>query len=244
MTDRHVIVGFHAVMGRLRTDASSIKEILLDEKRDDARMQALVTLAKERSVRLMRVAQPRLAGFAADGKHQGVVALVAERTARESLEDLLDRLSAPPLILVLDGVTDPHNVGACLRVADAAGVNAVIVPKDRAAGINATVAKVASGAAETMPYYMVTNLARTLDDLKERSIWVVGTDAEASADLHTAELPQAIAWVFGAEGAGMRRLTRERCDLQVRIPMMGQVQSLNVSVAAGICLFESIRRRP
>ncbi|OGA03646.1 MAG: 23S rRNA (guanosine(2251)-2'-O)-methyltransferase RlmB [Betaproteobacteria bacterium RIFCSPLOWO2_02_FULL_62_17] len=243
MTATRVIIGFHAVTGRLRADPASLTEIMLDEKRDDARAQGMVVLAQERGVRLRRVAQQRLAGFASEGKHQGVVALVKERASRESLEDLLDRLAAPPLLLALDGVTDPRNLGACLRVADAAGVNAVIVPRDRAAGINATVSKVASGAAETLPYYMVTNLARTLDDLKERNIWVVGADARAPADLHTADLPEAVAWVFGSEGGGMRRLTRERCDLQVRIPMMGQVQSLNVSVAAGICLFESVRRR-
>jgi 23S rRNA (guanosine2251-2'-O)-methyltransferase len=243
MTAARVIIGFHAVIGRLRADPASLTEIMLDEKRGDARAQGVVALAQERGVRLLRVAQQRLAGFASEGKHQGVVALVQERASRESLEDLLDRLAAPPLLLVLDGVTDPRNLGACLRVADAAGVHAVVVPRDRAAGINATVSKVASGAAETLPYYMVTNLARTLDDLKERNIWVVGADAEAPADLYAAALPEAIAWVLGAEGGGMRRLTRERCDLQVRIPMMGQVQSLNVSVAAGICLFESVRRR-
>ena len=147
------------------------------------------------------------------------------------------------LLLVLDGVTDPHNLGACLRVADAAGAHAVIAPKDRAAGIGATVSKVASGAAETIPYYMVTNLARTLDDLKERNIWIVGADEQAEKTLYESELPEAIAWVLGAEGEGMRRLTRERCDLLARIPMSGSVASLNVSVASGVCLFESRRRR-
>ena len=243
MTITRVIIGFHAVMARLRSDPASITEIMLDENRDDTRAQGLIALAEERGVRLLRVRQERLAGLASEGRHQGVVAMVAQSTKREGLEDLLDRLAAPPLLLVLDGVTDPHNVGACLRVADAAGVHAVIVPRDRAAGINATVSKVASGAAETIPYYMVTNLARTLDDLKERNIWVVGTDADAADDFQSADLPMSIAWVFGSEGGGMRRLTRERCDLLVRIPMMGQVQSLNVSVAAGICLFESVRRR-
>jgi 23S rRNA (guanosine2251-2'-O)-methyltransferase len=140
-------------------------------------------------------------------------------------------------------VTDPHNLGACLRVANAAGVHAVVAPKDRAAGINAAVSKVASGAAEATPYIMVTNLARTIDELKEREIWVVGTDERAEQSLYQANLPEAIAWVLGAEGEGMRRLTREKCDLLVRIPMVGEVGSLNVSVAAGICLFDSVRRR-
>src|SRR5581483_1358624 len=162
------------------------------------------------------------------GRHQGVVAIVHEASARESLEDLLDGLSEPPLLLVLDGVTDPHNLGACLRVADAAGAHAVIAPKDRAAGISAAVSRVASGAAESVPYYMVTNLARTLDDLKERNVWIVGADERAGTMLYDADLPAAIAWVLGAEGEGMRRLTRERCDLLVRIPMRGTVESLNV----------------
>ena len=172
-----------------------------------------------------------------------MVAQVRELRPRAGLEDVLDALSEPPLLLVLDGVTDPHNLGACLRVADAAGAHAVIAPKDRAAGINATVSRVASGAAETMPYYMVTNLARSLDALKERDIWIVGADEGAENDLYSANLPLAIAWVLGAEGEGMRRLTRERCDTLVRIPMSGTVASLNVSVASGICLFESRRRR-
>ncbi len=243
MTPKRVVVGFHAVMGRLRADPKSVNEILLDGKRADPRAQGLIDVAKERGVRLLRVDEQRLAGLASAAHHQGVVAIVDAQTSQESLEDLLDRIGVPPVLLVLDGVTDPRNLGACLRVAAAAGVHAVIVPRDRAAGINATVSKVASGAAETLPYYMVTNLARTLDDLKDRNIWIVGTDAEAASDLYKAELPESIAWVLGAEGEGMRRLTRERCDLLVRIPMLGQVQSLNVSVAAGVCLFESVRRR-
>jgi 23S rRNA (guanosine2251-2'-O)-methyltransferase len=191
----------------------------------------------------MRVPTKRLDGFYGGGRHQGVVAIVFDKPSRESLEDLLDSLKEPPLLLVLDGVTDPHNLGACLRVADAAGAHAVIAPKDRAAGIGATVSKVASGAAESLPYYMVTNLARTLDDLKERSIWIVGADEDAEKTVYESELPEAIAWVLGAEGEGMRRLTRERCDLLARIPMSGSVASLNVSVASGVCLFESRRRR-
>jgi 23S rRNA (guanosine2251-2'-O)-methyltransferase len=171
------------------------------------------------------------------------VAIVRERETRETLDTLLEGLSGPPLLLVLDGVTDPHNLGACLRVADAAGAHAVIAPRDRSAGINATVSKVASGAAESLPYFAVTNLARTLDELKERNIWIVGAEERAGQTLYEANLPEAIAWVLGAEGEGMRRLTRERCDLLVRIPMFGHVESLNVSVASGVCLFESARRR-
>jgi 23S rRNA (guanosine2251-2'-O)-methyltransferase len=237
------LFGFHAVIARLRSDPSSVTEIYLDEDRKDARARDLAAAAEKAGREVMRVPTKRLDGFYGGGRHQGVVAIVHEASAKESLEDRLDGLTEPPLLLVLDGVTDPHNLGACLRVADAAGAHAVIAPKDRAAGVNATVSRVASGAAESVPYYMVTNLARTLDDLKERNIWIVGADERAETALYAAELPPAIAWVLGAEGEGMRRLTRERCDLLVRIPMRGTVESLNVSVASGVCLFESARRR-
>jgi 23S rRNA (guanosine2251-2'-O)-methyltransferase len=243
MKPAHAVFGFHAVLARLRADAASVTEIYLDEGRKDARAADLIAAAEKAGVALMRVPTKRLDGFDGGGRHQGVVAMVLDKPSRESLEDLLDALKEPPLLLVLDGVTDPHNLGACLRVADAAGAHAAIAPKDRAAGISAVVSKVASGAAESLPYYMVTNLARTLDDLKERNIWIVGADERAEKTLYEAELPAAIAWVLGAEGEGMRRLTRERCDLLVRIPMRGSVGSLNVSVASGVCLFESVRRR-
>ena len=243
MKPTRAVFGFHAVLARLRADAASVTEIYLDENRKDARAQDLVIVAEKAGVALMRVPTKRLDGFYGGGRHQGVVAMAFEKPAREGLEDLLDSVKEAPLLLVLDGVTDPHNLGACLRVADAAGAHAVIAPKDRAAGISAAVSKVASGAAESMPYYMVTNLARTLDELKERNIWIVGADERAEKTLYESELPAAIAWVLGAEGEGMRRLTRERCDLLVRIPMRGSVESLNVSVASGVCLFESRRRR-
>jgi 23S rRNA (guanosine2251-2'-O)-methyltransferase len=171
-----------------------------------------------------------------------VAARIAPAPVR-SLDEVLDTVTGDPLLLVLDGVTDPHNLGACLRVADAAGVHAVVAPKDHAVGINATVSKVASGAAETVPYCMVTNLARTLRELKERGLWIVGADEAGTQTLYQAELKGPLAWVLGAEGAGLRRLTREHCDLLVRIPMAGAIASLNVSVAAGICLFESVRQR-
>ena len=243
MKPARAIYGFHAVLARLRSEPASVEEILLDEKRGDARVKELVSAAERSNVRLLRVPVKRLDGFHGGGRHQGVVALVRALEVRETLDELLEGLTGPALLLVLDGVTDPHNLGACLRVADAAGANAVIAPRDRSAGINATVSKVASGAAESLPYFAVTNLARTLDELKERSIWVVGADERATQTLHQADLPASIAWVLGAEGEGMRRLTRERCDLLVRIPMLGSVQSLNVSVASGVCLFESVRRR-
>ena len=237
-----VVFGFHAVLARLRADATSVVEIFLDEARNDARARDLVAAAERAQVRLLRVAAKRLDGFYGGGRHQGVVARVQMANVADSLDDVLEAIGGPALLLVLDGVTDPHNLGACLRIANAAGAHAVIAPKDRAAGITPAVSKVASGAAEATPYLMVTNLARTLDELKEREIWVVGADENAERTLFAADLPQSIAWVLGAEAEGMRRLTRERCDLLVKVPMSGAVQSLNVAVAAGICLYESVRR--
>ena len=237
-----VVYGFHAVLARLRADPSSVIEIFLDETRQDARGKDLVAAAERAGVRLMRVPTKRLDGFYGGGRHQGVVARVEVKRAGDSLDENLERVEKP-LLLVLDGVTDPHNLGACLRVANAAGAHAVVAPKDRAAGITPAVSKVASGAAEATPYLMVTNLARTLSELKERNLWIVGADERAEKTLYEADLPESIAWVLGAEGEGMRRLTRESCDLLVRIPMRGEVESLNVSVSAGLCLFESLRRR-
>ena len=217
MKEPRVVFGFHAVLARLRADPKSVTEIFLDETRHDARAKDLAALAGRAGVSLHRVPTKRLDGFYGGGRHQGVVAR--------------------------DGVTDPHNLGACLRVANAAGAHAVIAPRDRAAGITPAVSKVASGAAEATPYLMVTNLARTLAELKERNVWIVRAEERADQTLYEADLPESIAWVLGAEGEGMRRLTRETCDLLVRIPMKGEVESLNVSVSAGVCLFESLRRR-
>jgi 23S rRNA (guanosine2251-2'-O)-methyltransferase len=242
MKEPRVVFGFHAVLARLRADPSSVLEIYLDETRNDARAKDLATFAERAGVHLMRVPTKRLDGFYGGGRHQGVVARVEVRNAADTLEGLLQGI-ANPLLLVLDGVTDPHNLGACLRVANGAGAHAVVAPKDRAVGITPTVSKVASGAAESTPYLMVTNLARTLAQLKERNLWVVGADERAEKTLYEADLPESVAWVLGAEGEGMRRLTRESCDLLVRIPMRGEVGSLNVSVSAGICLYESARRR-
>jgi 23S rRNA (guanosine2251-2'-O)-methyltransferase len=242
MKEPRVVFGFHAVLARLRADPRSVIEVFLDESRNDARGKDLVALAERAGVRLMRVPTRRLDGFYGGGRHQGVVARVEVKSLSHSIDEIVENV-AKPLLLVLDGVTDPHNLGACLRVANAAGANAVIAPKDRAAVISPAVSKVASGAAESTPYVMVTNLARTLAELKERNIWIVGADERAEKTLYEADLPDSIAWVLGAEGEGMRRLTRESCDLLVRIPMKGEVESLNVSVSAGICLFESIRRR-
>ena len=240
-----VLYGFHAVGVRLKTAPSSILELYVDPSRRDARMRQFVERAKEANLRLIEADSVRLSRLCGSHGHQGVVARVDPLVQAKTLDDLLDQLPASevPLLLVLDGVTDPHNLGACLRVADGAGAHALIAPKDHAVGINATVAKVASGAAETVPYFMVTNLARTLNELKERSIWVIGTSDDAPQTLYQADLKGPTALVLGAEGAGMRQLTRKTCDQLVRIPMAGGVESLNVSVASGICLYETVRQR-
>ncbi len=244
MSQTSFIYGFHAVIAKLRHQPEAIIEIFIDSGRQDARARDLLRHAEVQDVRVMQVDGKRLEGMAGGGRrHQGVVARVKSDIRQVTLDDVLDTLEEPAFLLVLDGVQDPHNLGACLRVADAVGVHAVIAPKDRAVGLTQTVAKVASGAAESVPYITVTNLARTLRELKERGIWVIGTDAEASEDLYSATWPQSVAWVLGAEGDGMRRLTRENCDQLVTIPMLGSVQSLNVSVAAGVCLYEGRRRR-
>lgn len=237
-----LIYGFHAITAKLRQDPESVKEILIDADRQDARARDLLKHAELQGVKFILADSKRLDDLAGGGRHQGVVARIEGGRKLAHLDDVLDTLEEPAFLLVLDGVTDPRNLGACLRVADAAGVHAVIAPKDKSAGLNDVAVKTACGAAETVPYVMVTNLARTLRELKERDIWVVGTAGEAEKDLYAATWPQATAWVMGAEGEGMRRLTRETCDQLVSIPMHGSVESLNVSVAAGVCLFEARRR--
>jgi 23S rRNA (guanosine2251-2'-O)-methyltransferase len=246
MSASKVLFGFHAVGVRLKTAPASIVEIYFEPTRRDARMRQFLERAQEAKVRLIESDGLRLAKLAGSHGHQGVAARVQAIEQIHSLDTLLEGLEAAgtaPLLLVLDGITDPHNLGACLRVADGAGAHAVIAPKDHAAGINATVAKVASGAAETMPYFMVTNLARTLGELKERSIWITGTSDDASQTLYQVDLRGPTALVLGAEGQGMRQLTRKTCDQLVSIPMRGAVESLNVSVASGVCLYEALRQR-
>jgi 23S rRNA (guanosine2251-2'-O)-methyltransferase len=243
VADTRIIHGFHAVTARIRQNADSVIELYVDAQRRDARARDLVRLAESQGVRIIQVDSKRLDGMVGNARHQGVAARVHATLRVQHLDDVLDTLTEPALLLVLDGVQDPHNLGACLRSADAFGVHAVIAPKDRAVGLNATAEKVACGAAETVPYITVTNLARTLRELKERDIWVVGADGSAETDLHGFRHQGALAWVLGAEGEGLRRLTRETCDDLVRIPMLGSVESLNVSVSAGICLYEARRQR-
>ena len=199
--------------------------------------------AKDAGAKLIDSDDERLQKLCGTHRHQGVVARVQPMAISHSLDDTLDGVDGPALLLVLDGITDPHNLGACLRVADGAGAHAVIAPKDHAVGVNATVAKVASGAADTVPYFMVTNLARTLNELKERDIHVVGTSDDAPQSLYDIDLTGPVALVLGAEGSGMRQLTGKTCDVLVRLPMAGAVESLNVSVASGVCLFEAVRQR-
>jgi 23S rRNA (guanosine2251-2'-O)-methyltransferase len=243
MSARQTLFGFHAVGIRLKTAPASVAEVHVDAARRDQRMRQLLERAAAAGVRLIEADDARLTQLAGTPRHQGVVARVTPQAQTNSLDDLLDTVEGPPLLLALDGVTDPHNLGACLRVADGAGVHAVIAPKDHAVGLNATVAKVASGAAETVPYLMVTNLARCLNELKERDIRIVGTSDDAPLTLYEADLGGPLALVLGAEGKGLRQLTRRTCDQLVRIPMLGAVESLNVSVAAGVCLYEARRQR-
>jgi len=243
MSSPKVLFGFHAVGVRLKTAPQSIIEIYYEPTRRDARMRQFLERVNEAGVRLIEADGLRLSKLAGSHGHQGVAARVEPVAQIHSLDDLLDSITGPALLLVLDGVTDPHNLGACLRVADGAGAQAVIAPKDHAVGVNATVAKVASGAAETVPYFMVTNLARTLNELKERNIWIIGTAEDAPKTLYQVDLKGPVALVLGAEGEGMRQLTRKTCDELISIPMQGAVESLNVSVASGVCLYEALRQR-
>lgn len=246
MSSQQILAGFHAVTARLRHASGTIQQIYVDGGRHDKRMAALMAQAEAAGVKCAAVPAERLDGLARGTRHQGVVALAQPHELANDLDEILDTLESrgqAPFLLLLDGVTDPHNLGACLRTADAAGVHAVIAPRDRAVGLNATVQRVACGAAETVPYLMVTNLARTMRHLKTRDVWLVGTDDQAPGSLYEVQARRGMAWVMGAEGEGMRRLTRETCDELVRLPMLGAVESLNVSVASAICLYETVRQR-
>ncbi|WP_286237142.1 23S rRNA (guanosine(2251)-2'-O)-methyltransferase RlmB [Neptuniibacter halophilus] len=239
------LFGIHAVSTALKRDAERIQRILVMKGRHDSKMQRLIEAALDQGIEVEQAGKRDLEELVKGAVHQGIVALCKPiQTYNEKfLDQLLDNQQESPLLLILDGVTDPHNLGACLRTADAAGVQAVIAPKDKSAPLNATAAKVACGAAEAIPYVLVTNLARTLKSLQERGIWITGTAGETDLDIYSANLTGPMALVMGAEGQGMRRLTRENCDQLVKIPMAGEVSSLNVSVATGICLFEAVRQR-
>ncbi len=244
-THRHLVYGLHAINAVLLSAPERLLELWLAQPRDDARTRQLKQSAASAGVHVHLVSTEALAKIAGEVNHQGAVAAVRPLKPwnEDDLAQALEGLTEPAFLLILDGVTDPHNLGACLRTAEAAGVHALIVPKDRSASVDGVVRKVAAGAAETVPVASVTNLARTLDALKRSGIWVVGLDGAAPQTLFAADLKRPLALVLGAEGGGMRRLTRERCDFVVRIPMIGQVESLNVSVAAGVALFEARRQR-
>ncbi|MGE5624787.1 MAG: 23S rRNA (guanosine(2251)-2'-O)-methyltransferase RlmB [Bacillota bacterium] len=241
---KELTYGLHAVTALLE-EGGKVHALWIQDSRHDERLNRVAELAQKAGVRVQRVARAELDRMTQDARHQGVVAEAegAELRDEGGLFPLLDRLNEPPFLLVLDGVQDPHNLGACLRSANAAGVHAVIAPKDRSAGLTAVARKVASGAAEVTPFFQVTNLARTLRDLKERNIWLVGLAGEADQGLYELDLKGPLAIVMGAEGEGMRRLTKEHCDFLAKIPMAGQVESLNVSVATGVSLFEALRQR-
>lgn len=244
-TETYLIYGMHAVHAALEKEPENITRIWLEQSRRDQRGSAIMGLAKQNGIEVERVTRDELDKRVPDATHQGVAAESKAKAALDEvgLKQLLDNLDETPFLLILDGVTDPHNLGACLRTADAAGVHAVIVPRDKACGLTPVVRKVASGAVETVPFVQVTNLARTLKGLKERNIWLIGTDLDTEQDLYQADLTGPLALVMGAEGKGMRRLTREHCDFLLKLPMQGSVQSLNVSVSTGICLYEAVRQR-
>ncbi|MBT0728844.1 23S rRNA (guanosine(2251)-2'-O)-methyltransferase RlmB [Rosenbergiella nectarea] len=238
------IFGIHAVQALLERQPQRFQQVFILKGRDDRRLQPLIQALESQGITIQVATRQWLDEAAEGAVHQGILALVkpGRQYQEGDLPDLLEKLEKP-LILILDGVTDPHNLGACLRSADAAGVAAVIVPKDRSAALNATAKKVACGAAETVPLIRVTNLARTMRLLQEYHIWIVGTAGEADHTLYQSKMTGGMALVMGAEGEGMRRLTREHCDELISIPMAGSVSSLNVSVATGICLFEAVRQR-
>ncbi len=245
MSEKSILFGVHAVQALLATQADRVQRLCVLKDRQDQKIQKLVTLATEHRINIEYSSRPELDRLAQGGNHQGIVAFCqsAKHYSENDLEHLLDSLTEPAFLLILDGVQDPHNLGACLRSADAAGVHAVIAPKDKSVGLTPTVAKVASGAAETVPFIQVTNLARTLAMLKDRNIWLYGAAAEAETTVFQTKLSGAVGIVLGAEGVGLRRLTKEHCDFLLKIPMHGMVSSLNVSVATGIFLFEVVRQR-
>ncbi|MDH5445237.1 MAG: 23S rRNA (guanosine(2251)-2'-O)-methyltransferase RlmB [Gammaproteobacteria bacterium] len=245
MSSKQLIYGLHAVQALLDKEPESVSVIWIDKSRHDKRLQTVLGLAKMAGIKIQKLERKMLDELSGHQQHQGVVAesSVSGVWDEARLMSLLESLDEPPFLLILDGVTDPHNLGACLRSANGAGIHAVIAPKDKACSLTGTVRKVASGAAESTPLVQVTNLARTLGKLKEQGIWLVGTTGNASQSLYETDLKGPLGIVMGAEGQGMRRLTTEACDFLVKLPMLGQVESLNVSVTTGICLYEAVRQR-
>lgn len=240
-----IVHGLHAVSSVLRHRSDRVIELWVNQKRTDSRVEEILEISRVRNIPVHYLNREEMDERMPDANHQGIAAVCSSISAgnESDLQKILDGLNEVPFLLILDGVTDPHNLGACLRSADAAGVHAVIAPKDRAASLTPVARKAASGAAETMPFIMVTNLARTMRKLKKDGIWLMGLCGEASEDIYHTDLKGPLAMVLGAEGKGLRRLTREECDCLIKIPMVGGVESLNVSVAAGVCLFDAVRQR-
>ncbi len=239
-----MMYGIYAVESLLTQAPERVLDLWLLQGREDDRLKKIVSLANNTGVTVQRAAKKTLEDKAQSGQHQGVVARVKPAKAlTENDLDVLLKKTDKPFLLILDGVTDPHNLGACLRNADAAGVHGIIIPKDNSVTVTSTVSKVACGAAEIVPVFQVTNLARTMRHIQQVGVWIIGTAGEADSDLYQADLKGSLAIAMGAEGKGLRRLTREACDSLVSIPMAGQVSSLNVSVATGVCLFEAVRQR-
>jgi 23S rRNA (guanosine2251-2'-O)-methyltransferase len=243
VSGKRVLAGFHAVTARLRHAPESIEALYVDAERHDGRMRQLLSRAESAGVRVTLADSARLQRLAAGSTHQGVVALCGETALARSLDDVLAKVDAHTLLLLLDGVTDPRNLGACMRTAEAAGAQAVIVPRDRSASLTPVVAGAAAGAAETLPLIAVTNLARTMEEIREAGVWIVGAAGDAERTIYGIDLTVPLAWALGAEGPGLRRLTRDKCDWLGRIPLQGSTESLNVSVATGVCLFETLRQR-
>lgn len=245
MTNKQFLFGLHAVEAILQKQPERVIRLCVQQDRKDKKIEFLLTLAQQHGIHIDYVSRQELDRMTQESNHQGVVVFCnkARIYAESDLHLLLENIEVPPFVLVLDGIQDPHNLGACFRSADAAGVHAIIAPKDKSVGLTPVVSKVASGAAETVPFVQVTNLVRALEALKERGIWIYGAAAEASQTLYQTNLSGPVAIVLGAEGSGLRRLTREHCDVLLKIPMQGSVASLNVSVATGILLFEVVRQR-
>ena len=243
MGGKRVLAGFHGVTARLRHAPDSIEALYVDGDRRDGRMQQLLDRARAAGVRITVSDGERLQRLAAGSTHQGVVALCRDVDLARSLDDVLAQVDRQTLLLLLDGVTDPRNLGACMRTAEAAGAQALIVPRDRSASLTPVVAAAAAGASETLPLVSVTNLARAMDEIRAAGVWIVGAAGEAERSVYEIDLTGPLAWVLGAEGHGLRRLTREKCDWLARIPLQGHAESLNVSVACGVCLFETLRQR-
>ena len=243
--DEQLLIGIHAVTSALKTAAADVEWLRVLADSHNKRLAEIESLARKSGIEIIRAPLPEMDRLSGQQRHQGVIAAFkGSNVAPESgLEASLDAIAGTPLVLVLDGIQDPHNLGACLRTADAAGVHLVVICKDRSAGITPVVRRAASGAAETLPVIQATNLARVLRTLKKRGIWLAGTSDEASSSLYETDLTGPLALVMGSEGSGLRRLTTELCDYLIRIPMAGVVESLNVSVATGVCLFEINRQR-